>query len=112
MSAPKLDVNNRFAVLGAPDSEDEDEDEEYQDEAEFHEQDAEEAAASLDDLGDKPKAPTSAATVEEIVSSLLDDSIGALELDEMRLEVKFQLEDLKLLDIKDKVQADTALKVP
>ena len=59
--------------------------------------------ASLDGLEDKPKA-------EDIVSSLLDDLIGALELDEIRLEAKPH--DPKLLDIKDKVQADTALKVP
>jgi hypothetical protein len=60
-------------------------------------------AASLDGLEDKPKA-------EEIVSSLLDDFIGALELDKIRLEAK--LYDPKILDIEDKVQADTALKVP
>ena len=60
-------------------------------------------AASLDGLEDKPKA-------EDIVSSLLDDLIGALELEEIRLEAKPH--DPKLLDIKDKVQADTALKVP
>ena len=59
--------------------------------------------ASLDGLEDKPKA-------EEIVSSLLDDFIGALELDKIRLEAK--LYDPKILDIEDKVQADTALKVP
>ena len=59
--------------------------------------------ASLDGLEDKPKA-------EDIVSSLLDDLIGALELEEIRLEVKPH--DPKLLDIKDKAQADTALKVP
>ncbi len=53
--------------------------------------------ASLDGLEDKPKA-------EDIVSSLLDDLIGALELDEIRLEAK--LHDPKLLDIKDKVQAE------
>ena len=60
-------------------------------------------AASLDGLEDKPKA-------EDIVSSLLDDLIGALELDEIRLEAKIELQEPKLLDIEDK--ADTTLKVP
>ena len=69
-------------------------------EAEFQQQDAEEAAASLVGLEDKPNAPTSAATVEKIVSSL--DFIG--------LEAKIELQEPKLLDIEDK--ADTTLKVP
>jgi hypothetical protein len=50
-------------------------------EAEFQQQDAEEAAASLVGLQDKPHA-------EENVSSLLDDFIGALEFDEIQLEAK------------------------
>ena len=66
-------------------------------EAEFQQQDAEEAAASLVGLEDKPKAPTCAATVEKIVSSL---------------EAKIELQEPKLLDIEDKVEADTTLKVP
>ena len=69
-------------------------------EAEFQQQDAEEAAASLVGLEDKPKAPTCAATVEKIVSSL--DFIG--------LEAKIELQEPNLLDIEDK--ADTTLKVP
>jgi len=71
-------------------------------EAEFQQQDAEEAAASLVGLEDKPKAPTSAATVEMIVPSL--DFIG--------LEAKIELQEPKLLDIEDKVEADSTLKVP
>ncbi len=151
--SPYFDINNRFAVLGA--SEDEDEDASldyledtpkaptsaatfttqdyascYQDldsvlveafvssldapgdiiekldemraEAEFQQQDAEEAVASLVGLEDKPKAPTSAATVEMIMSSL--DFIG--------IEAKIELQESKRLDIEDKVQADTTLKVP
>ena len=58
--------------------------------------------ASLVGLEDKPKAPTSAATVEMIVPSL--DFIG--------LEAKIELQEPKLLDIEDKVEADTTLKVP
>ena len=69
-------------------------------EAEFQKHDAEEAAASLVGLEDKPNAPTSAATVEKIVSSL--DFIG--------LEAKIELQEPNLLDIEDK--ADTTLKVP
>ena len=71
-------------------------------EAEFQQQDAEEAAASLVGLEDKPNAPTSAATVEKVVSSL--EFIG--------LEAKIELQEPKLLDIEDKVEADTTLKVP
>ena len=66
-------------------------------EAEFQQQDAEEAAASLVGLEDKPNAPTSTATVEKIVSSL---------------EAKIELQESKLLDIEDKVEADSTLKVP
>ena len=69
-------------------------------EAEFQQQDAEEAAASLVGLEDKPNAPTSTATVEKVWSSL--DFIG--------LEAKIELQEPKLLDIEDK--ADTTLKVP
>ena len=69
-------------------------------EAELQQQDAEEATASRVGLEDKPNAPTSAATVEKVVSSL--DFIG--------LEAKIELQEPKLLDIEDK--ADTTLKVP
>ena len=69
-------------------------------EAEFQQQDAEEAAASLVGLEDKPNAPTSTATVEKDLSSL--DFIG--------LKAKIELQEPKLLDIEDK--ADTTLKVP
>ncbi len=69
-------------------------------EAEFQQQDAEEAAASLVGLEDKPNAPTSTVTVEKVVSSL--DFIG--------LEAKIELQEPKLLDIEDR--ADTTLKVP
>ena len=58
--------------------------------------------ASLVGLEDKPKTPTSAATVEMIVPSL--DFIG--------LEAKIELQEPKLLDIEDKVEADTTPKVP
>ena len=110
MSAPKPYMNNRFAVLSAPDSADE----ENQNEAEFQEQEAGKPlkAASLDGLEDKPKAPICAAqmiTIEDPVPVL---NYVLVEEIEMRDEAKFQLEDPKLLDIKDKVQADTALKVP
>ena len=66
-------------------------------EAEFQQQDAEEAAASLVGLEDKPKAPTCAAKVEKIVCPL---------------EAKIELQEPKLLHIEDKVEADTTLKVP
>ena len=66
-------------------------------EAEFQQQDAEEAAASLVGLEDKPKAPTCADKVEKIVSPL---------------EAKIELQEPKLLHIEDKVEADTTLKVP
>ena len=66
-------------------------------EAEFQQQDAEEAAASLVGLEDKPKAPTCATKVEKIVCPL---------------EAKIELQEPKLLDIEDKVEADTTLKVP
>jgi hypothetical protein len=110
VSAPKPYMNNRFAVLSAPDSADE----ENQNEAEFQEQEAGKPlkAASLDGLEDKPKAPICAAqmiTIEDPVPVL---NYVLVEEIEMRDEAKFQLEDPKLLDIKDKVQADTALKVP
>ena len=110
MSAPKPYMNNRFAVLSAPDSADE----ENQNEAEFQEQEAGKPlkAASLNGLEDKPKAPICAAqmiTIEDPVPVL---NYVLVEEIEMRDEAKFQLEDPKLLDIKDKVQADTALKVP
>jgi hypothetical protein len=103
-------MNNRFAVLSAPDSADE----ENQNEAEFQEQEPGKPlkAASLDGLEDKPKAPICAAqmiTIEDPVPVL---NYVLVEEIEMRDEAKFQLEDPKLLDIKDKVQADTALKVP
>ena len=67
------------------------------DEAEFQQQDAEEAAASLVGLEDKPKAPTCATKVEKIVCPL---------------EAKIELQEPKLLHIEDKVEADTTLKVP
>ena len=71
MSAPKPYMNNRFAVLSAPDSADE----ENQNEAEFQEQEAGKPlkAASLDGLEDKPKAPICAAqmiTIEDPVPVL------------------------------------------
>ena len=59
-------------------------------------------AASLVGLEDKAEAPTSTATIEKVVSSL--DFIG--------LEAKIELQEPKLLDIEDKVEADTTLKVP
>jgi hypothetical protein len=65
-------------------------------EAEFQQRDAEEAAASLVGLGDKPKAPTCATKVEKIVCPL---------------EAKIELQEPKLLDTEDKVEADM-LKVP
>ena len=67
------------------------------DEAEFQQQDAEEAAASLVGLEDKPKAQTYAAKVEKIVCPL---------------EAKIELQEPKLLHIEDKVEADTTFKVP
>ena len=55
--APKLDTHNRFAVLGAPDYEEEDEDEaKYQDKAELQEQDAGKEGARLGDL-EIPEVP-------------------------------------------------------
>ena len=66
-------------------------------EAEFQRQDAEETAASLVGLEDKPKATTCADKVEKIVSPL---------------EAKIELQEPKLLDIEDKVETDTTLKVP
>ena len=66
-------------------------------EAEFQQQDAEEAAASLVGLEDKPKTPTCATKVEKIVCPL---------------EAKIELQEPKLLHIEDKVEADTTLKVP
>ena len=110
MSAPKPYMNNRFAVLSAPDSADE----ENQNEAEFQEQEAGKPlkAASLDGLEDKPKAPICAAQMINIEDPVPVLNYVLVEEIEMRDEAKFQLEDPKLLDIKDKVQADTALKVP
>ena len=110
MSAPKPYMNNRFAVLSAPDSADE----ENQNEAEFQEQEAGKPlkAASLDGLEDKPKAPICAAqmiTIEDPVPVL---NYVLVEEIKMRDEAKFQLEDPKLLDIKDKVQADTGPQAP
>jgi hypothetical protein len=103
--APKLDMDNRFAVLGA--SADEDETASLEDlkdtpKAPFTTEDyaTSTAFASLVGLEDKPKTPTSAATVEMIVPSL--DFIG--------LEAKIELQEPKLLYIEDK--ADTTLKVP
>ena len=54
-------------------------------------------AASLVGLEDKPKAPTCATKVEKIMCPL---------------EAKIELQEPKLLDIEDKVEADTTLKVP
>ena len=103
-------------------------------EAEFQQQDAEEAAASLVGLEDKPKAPTCAGTVEKMVSSLeakievqepklldIEDKPKAptsaatvtkvvSSLDFIGLEAKIELQEPNLLDIEDK--ADTTLKVP
>ena len=67
-------------------------------------------AASLDGLEDKPKAPICAAqmiTIEDPVPVLNHVLVEEIE---MRDEAKFQIEEPKLLDIKDKVQTDTALK--
>ena len=63
-------------------------------EAEFQRQDAEETAASLVGLEDKPKATTCAATVEKMVSSL---------------EAMIELQEPKLLDIEDKPKAPTCV---
>jgi ubiquitin len=113
--SPYFDITNRFAVLGAFEDEDE--------------------AASLADIEDTPKAPTSAATfttedyascypdldsvlVKAIVSSLEAPGDIIEKLDEMRAEAEFQQQDAEeaaasLVGLEDKPKAPTtAATVP
>ncbi len=108
--SPYFDINNLFAVLGAREDEEED--------------------ASLEDIEDTPKAPTSASTfttedyascypdldsvlVQAIVSSLEAPGDIIEKLDEMQAEAEFQQQDTEeaaasLVGLEDKAEALTS----